>query len=77
MLDKHDVNKILMDSDFTTKMDLLEVLQVLERKIDYMYKHPNFEFKRATFLFQRLKNATKVISLATNKPVAKKLRKKR
>ena len=77
MLDKHDINKILMDSDFATKMDLLEVLQVLERKIDYMYKHPNFEFKRATDLFHRLKNATKVAPLATPKNVAKKQRKKR
>ena len=74
MLDKHDINKILMDSDFATKMDLLEVLQVLERKIDYMYKHPNFEFKKATDLFHRLKNATKVAPLAT---VAKKQQKKK
>ncbi len=72
MLDKHDVNKILMDSDFATKMDLLEVLQVLERKIDYMYKHPNFEFKKATDLFHRLKNATKVAPLATPKKQHKK-----
>jgi hypothetical protein len=77
MLDKHDVNKILMDSDFATKMDLLEVLQVLERKIDYMYKHPNFEFKKATDLFHVLKNATKVAPLATPKKVAKKQHKKR
>ena len=55
MLDKHDVNKILMDSDFATKMDLLEVLQVLERKIDYMYKHPNFELAVAIREFKRAK----------------------
>ena len=77
MLDKHDVNKILMDSDFATKMDLLEVLQVLERKIDYMYKHPNFDFKKATNLFHLLKNATKVAPSATPKKVAKKQHKKR
>lgn len=77
MLDKHDINKILMDSDFTTKMDLLEVLQVLERKIDYMYRHPNFNFKKATDLFHILKNATKVAPLATSKTVAKKQHKKR
>lgn len=76
MLDKHDVNKILMDSDFTTKMDLLEVLQVLERKIDYMYKHPNFDFNKATFLFNKLKLAPKVAEIATKK-VAKKQHKKR
>jgi hypothetical protein len=58
-------------------MDLLEVLQVLERKIDYMYKHPNFNFKKATDLFHVLKNATKVAPLATPKKVAKKLHKKR
>lgn len=77
MLDKHDVNKILMSSDFATKMDLLEVLQVLERKIDYMYKHPNFEFNRATMLFRRLKDATKVADLATNKKLQKSNKKKR
>jgi len=77
MLDKHDVNRILMDSDFATKMDLLEVLQVLERKIDYMYKHPNFNFKKATFLFERLKNATKVATLATPKKLQKSNKKKR
>lgn len=77
MLDKHDINKILMDSDFATKMDLLEVLQVLERKIDYMYRHPNFNFKKATDWFHRLKDATKVTNLATTKTVAKKQRKKR
>ena len=69
MLDKHDVNKILMDSDFATKMDLLETLQILERKIDYMYKHPNFNFKKATDLFHILKNTTKV---ATNVTVVNK-----
>jgi len=77
MLDKHDVNKILMNSDFATKMDLLEVLQVLERKIDYMYKHPNFDFKKATTLFNILKNANKVATVVTPKTVAKKQHKKR
>ena len=77
MLDKHDVNKILMDSDFATKMDLLEVLQVLERKIDYMYKHPNFDFKKATTLFHILKNANKVATVATSKTVVKRQHKKR
>lgn len=77
MLDKHDVNKMLMNSDFATKMDLLEVLQVLERKIDYMYKHPNFNFKKATDLFHILKNATKVAPLATPKKLQKSNTKKR
>ncbi len=77
MLDKHDVNKILMNSDFATKMDLLEVLQVLERKIDYMYRHPNFNFKKATDWFHRLKNATKVADLTNNQKLQDRKRKKR
>ena len=76
MLDKHDINKILMDSDFATKMDLLEILQVLERKIDYMYKHPNFSFKKATDLFHILKSVPKVAEKATPKLVVKKQRNK-
>jgi hypothetical protein len=66
-----------MDSDFATKMDLLEVLQVLERKIDYMYKHPNFDFYKATFLFNKLKTLPKVAENATPVKVAKKARQKR
>lgn len=57
MLDKHEINKILMHVDFATKMDLLAVLDVLERKIAYMYKHKNFELNQATKLFRLLKDA--------------------
>lgn len=77
MLDKQDANKILMQSDFSTKMDLLELLQVLERKIAYMYRHPNFDFNKATTLLRLLTNAPKVVTVATNKEVVKKPRKKR
>jgi hypothetical protein len=77
MLDKHDINKILMDSDFATKMDLLEVLQVLERKIDYMYRHPNFSFKKATDMFHILKNATKVANSTTTQTLQKRNSKKK
>jgi hypothetical protein len=80
MLDRHEINKILMDSDFATKMDLLETLQILERKIDYMYKHPNFNFKKATDLFHIMKNATKVATIATvvnNQATNKKIKNKK
>ena len=77
MLDKHDINKILMDSDFATKMDLLDVLQVLERKIDYMYRHPHFNFKKPTDWFHRLNNATKVADLTNNQKLQDRKRKKR
>ena len=77
MLDRHEINKILMDSDFATKMDLLEVLQVLDRKIAWHFKHPNFAFTKATRMFEALKNAPKVAASATPQKVAKKQRKKR
>ena len=80
MLDKHDINKILMDSDFATKMDLLETLQILERKIDYMYKHPNFNFKKATDLFHIMKNATKVatnVTVVNKQTTSKKIKNKK
>jgi len=74
MLDKQDADSMLMRVDFTTKMDLLETLDILERKIAYMYRHPNFDFKDATFLYNKLKSAPKVAEIATSK-VAKKQRK--
>jgi len=80
MLDKHDINRILMSSDFATKMDLLETLQILERKIDYMYKHPNFNFKKATDLFHILKHSPKVTNIATvvnNQTTSKKVQNKK
>jgi hypothetical protein len=42
-----------------------------------MYKHPNFNFKKATDLFHIMKNATKVAPLATPTNVAKKQQKKK
>ena len=72
MLDKQEANKVLMHVDFTTKMNLLEILDVLDRKIDYMYKHKNFNFTQATRLFHLLKNAPLVTEV-----VAKKQQKKR
>ena len=77
MLDRHEINKILMHSDFATKMDLLAVLQVLERKIAWHFKHPNFAFTKATRLLEALKNAPKVADSATSKKVTKKATKKR
>jgi hypothetical protein len=60
MLDITDMNKVLMQSDFVTKTRLLDALIVAERKRDYMYRHPNFNLKTATYLFSVLKDAAKV-----------------
>jgi hypothetical protein len=60
-LDVYDMSNILMSiRDFNTKVDLLESIAVAERKRDYMYRHPNFDFKKATRLFALVKDSSKV-----------------
>ena len=59
-LDIYDMNRILMQSDFNTKMQLLDALTVAERKREYMYRHPNFNLKRATNLFRLVKDSPKL-----------------
>jgi hypothetical protein len=65
MLDITDINKILMQSDFTTKMDLLQALEVAERKRDYMYRHPNFNLTEATKWYRLVRDMPKIV--ASNK----------
>ena len=59
-LDIYDMNRILMQADFNTKMQLLDALTVAERKREYMYRHPNFNLKRATNLFRLVKDSPKL-----------------
>lgn len=60
-LDVYDMSNLLMQiSDFNTKIDLLDAIAVAERKRDYMYRHPNFDFSRATRLFRLVKDSPKV-----------------
>ena len=57
-LDIVDMNKILMTSDFNTKWQLMEALDIAERKRKYMYNHKNFNLKRAMQLFELCKDLT-------------------
>ena len=57
-LDIVDINRILMKSDFNTKWQLMEALDVAERKRKYMYNHKNFKLKRATQLFDLCRDLT-------------------
>jgi len=59
-LDIHDMNNILMSLPFYDKMNMLEAINIAERKRDYMYRHPNFDFKKATRLFALVKDSPKV-----------------
>ena len=58
-LDIMDMSSILMASDFNTKWKLMEALEVAERKKAWMYKHKNFDVKRAAKLFDAVKHLPK------------------
>ena len=59
MLDITDMNKVLMSLPFNDKMRMLDALEIAERKRDYMYRHPNFNYKQATRWFEMAKDLPK------------------
>jgi hypothetical protein len=59
MLDITDMGKILMTLSFNDKMRMLEALEIAERKRDYMFRHPNFNYKQATKWFELAKDLPK------------------
>jgi hypothetical protein len=58
-LDIVDMSRIIMTVDFNTKWKLAEALEVAERKKAWMYKHKNFDVKRAAKLFDAVKHLPK------------------
>ena len=58
-LDITDMNKVLMSLSFNDKMRMLDALTIAERKRDYMYRHPNFNFTKATRWYQLAKDLPK------------------
>jgi hypothetical protein len=57
-LDIHEMNKILLTTkNFNEKMDLLICLELVQKKREWMVRHPNFDSKRARFLFDTVKNS--------------------
>jgi hypothetical protein len=59
MLDITDMNRVLMALPFNDKMRMLDALEVAERKRDYMYRHPNFNYKQATRWYEMAKDLPK------------------
>lgn len=59
MLDITDMGKILMTLSFNDKMRMLDALEIAERKRDYMFRHPNFNYKQATKWFELAKDLPK------------------
>jgi len=61
-LDVMDMQDAMMSSlDFTEKYKLAQALVVAERKKDYMYRHRNFDIKRAATLFNAVKHCKKTV----------------
>lgn len=58
-LDITDMNKVLMSLPFNDKMDMLDALTVAERKREYMFRHPNFNFTKATRWYALAKDLPK------------------
>lgn len=59
MLDITDMNKVLMSLPFNDKMRMLDALEIAERKRDYMFRHPNFNYKQATRWYALAKDLPK------------------
>jgi hypothetical protein len=59
MLDITDMNKVLMSLPFNDKMRMLDALEVAERKRDYMFRHPNFNYKQATRWYELARDLPK------------------
>lgn len=60
-LDVMDMQDAMMRSlDFNEKYDLAQALVIAERKKDYMYKHKNFDLRRATILLRSVRDTQKV-----------------
>ena len=60
-LDIRDMSRIIMSADFNTKWKLAAALEVAERKRAYMYKHKNFNLRRATQIFEAVKYIPKTL----------------
>jgi hypothetical protein len=60
MLDITDMNRVLMGLPFNDKMRMLDALEVAERKREYMFRHPNFNFKQATKWYEMAKDLPKI-----------------
>ena len=59
-LDQIDLNTALKTASFTDKCVILQALKVVERKLEYHYKHKNFCMSTAT---AQLKQARRLLKI--------------
>ena len=56
-IDEVKIKALMQDVDFTEKFNAEKALITVRRKIDYMYKHRNFNLAEATAYYKKLKKA--------------------
>jgi hypothetical protein len=54
-VDLYSLKKLLMSASFSEKHDIMKAIAKVESKVDYMYKHSNFDMKEALQLYKKLK----------------------
>ena len=54
-IDEVEIRALMKGVDFIEKFEAEKALIVVRRKIDYMYKHPNFDVSEATLLYKKIK----------------------
>jgi hypothetical protein len=54
-IDEVEIRRLMQGADFIEKFGAEKALSVVRRKIDYMYKHPNYNINEATAYYKKLK----------------------
>jgi hypothetical protein len=54
-IDEVKIRALMKGVDFIERFEAEKALAVVKRKIDYMYKHPNFDVSEATLMYKKLK----------------------
>ena len=59
-LDLVEIKALMKTEDFITRCELENTLKKVENKINWMYKHPNFDLNLASIEFKRAKKLLKL-----------------
>ena len=53
--DEYKIRELMKGADFMDKFEAEKALNVIRRKIEWMYKHPNFNLSDAASMYKKLK----------------------
>lgn len=54
-IDEENIRELMQDLEFTQKFEAEKALSIVRRKVEYMYKHRNFNIVEATRYYKKLK----------------------